>query len=102
MLNINVLLKWFQNKANVALVREAWVFGSILDRDKNVNDVDFFILYHDGEAEAVPGLKRSLMVGFEKEFSLPLHLLCLSETESKEPDIERFLKAALSKAIRVR
>jgi predicted nucleotidyltransferase len=102
MVEVSTLLKWFHDRTNTASIREAWIFGSIVAGNKNANDVDVFLLYHDGGAEAVPALKRRLQADFEDQFSLPLHLLCLSETESKETDTEAFLNEALSQAVRVR
>jgi predicted nucleotidyltransferase len=92
-------LGWLKKKFEIDIITEAWIFGSAVRSGDSYRDVDVFVLYRDGYARHIAGLRRTVEADFRGLFGIPLHLLALSEME-REQSLP-FLEKALCGAVRI-
>lgn len=100
MVDIEAVSQWLKARLATDLISEIWIFGSAVHALQSFNDVDVFVKYLDDHSASIPNLKREVEEGFSDRFGVPLHILFLNNSESKEA--EKFLESALCHSLRVR
>jgi|688.fasta_scaffold1202923_2 predicted nucleotidyltransferase len=100
MVDPDTLSVWLRNRLSDDFVSEAWIFGSVLDTDRQPNDIDIFVKYPNKNSMRIPGWRRQIQGEFSERFGLPLHILALTHSECVES--ASFLESSLRGAKRVR
>ena len=100
MISLDTLSVWLLRRITVDFVSEAWIFGSALDTDCHPNDIDVLVKYLDKHSKHIPAWRRQIQGEFLEYFTLPLHMLALTDSECIET--ATFLESSLRGARRVR
>lgn len=100
MKSLEALFTWLHQNAVADFVSEVWVFGSVLEVDRQPNDIDIFVKYLDKHSKLIPDWRRKIQREFLEHSALPLHMLALTHSECTE--VGPFLESSLEGALRVR
>lgn len=84
MVNPDTLSIWLRHRLSDDFVSEAWIFGSVLDKDRQPNDIDILVKYLNKHSMQIPAWKRQIQGEFIERFGLPLHILALTHSECIE------------------
>lgn len=98
--SLEALATWLRHKVVAEFVSQVWIFGSVLEVDRQPNDIDIFVMYLDKHSKQIPDWRRNIQREFLEYSSLPLHMLALTHSECVE--VRAFLESSLKGALRVR
>ena len=87
---------WLQSNLSVPEVSGAWLYGSFIGANSDVDDIDVLVRYRAGWSDSASKLRRQLERLFGETFSIPLHAIFLSEAEFD--DEEPFIQVLLAQA----
>lgn len=94
------IFKWLSTELLSWPVKNAYVFGSILDPENiQPNDVDLYVRYDKGAISEIVQRKNYIQKRFLVEFGIKLHLLLLTKQESENSKM--LLKEIVSRSKKI-
>ena len=81
---LNELIKAIRcNLAFLSVIKQIYIFGSVLDSNRIPNDIDILLIY-DEYTDDVKYASKHIKNVLESEFDIPMDLVLLSTQEEKE------------------